>query len=209
MIPPVQYAGALLDPSTVADDPLVQFRRWFADAEAAAGIGMANAMTLATVGPDGRPSARMVLLKDVDATGFVFYTNYDSRKGVELGAQPVAALLFYWEPLHRQVRVEGRVERVTAEESDAYFATRARGSQLGAIASPQSHVIADRAVLERKVAELDAVLGDSPVPRPDNWGGFRLVPDVVELWQGQPNRLHDRVRYRWHDGRWVTERLAP
>ena len=204
----LQYAGAPLDPATVADEPLVQVRRWFAEAEAAT-LPQPNAMMLATVGPDGQPSARMVLLKEIDDRGFVFFGNYESRKGKELAAQPVAALVLYWQPLHRQVRVEGRVERLTAEDSDAYFATRPRGSQLGAIASPQSQVIADRAVLDRRVAELDAELAGAPPPRPANWGGYRVIPDAIELWQGQTNRLHDRVRYRRAAAGWVKERLAP
>jgi pyridoxamine 5'-phosphate oxidase len=203
-----QYAGTSLDPASVADDPLVQFRRWFADATAA-GLEQPNTMCLATVGADGRPSARMVLLKEVDDAGFVFYSNYGSRKGTELAAQPVAALVFYWQELHRQVRIEGRVERVAAAESDAYFASRPRGSQLGAVASPQSQVIADRAVLDRRVAELEAELGGAAPARPEHWGGYRLIPDVVELWQGQDNRLHDRVRYRRELATWIKERLAP
>src|SRR5512134_131193 len=207
MHPDPQYGGSTLDPATVADDPVVQFRRWFADAEAA--IPVANAMALATVGIDGRPSARMVLLKDVDDRGFVFFTNYDSRKGVELAAQPVAALLFYWHALHRQVRIEGRVERVTAAESDAYFATRPRGSQLGAIASPQSQVLPDRTTLIRRVAELDEQLAGAAPRRPEHWGGYRVLPDLIELWQGQDNRLHDRVCYRRNDPGWIKQRLAP
>jgi pyridoxamine 5'-phosphate oxidase len=203
-----QYAGAPLDPASVADDPLVQFRRWFAEATTA-GVPQPNTMCLATVGADGRPSARMVLLKEVDDAGFVFYGNYESRKGKELAAQPVAALTFYWHDVHRQVRIEGRVERLTAAESDAYFASRPRGSQLGAIASPQSQVIPDRAVLDRRVAELVAEHGEGPLPRPDGWGGYRVIPDVVELWQGQANRLHDRVRYRRELATWIKERLAP
>jgi pyridoxamine 5'-phosphate oxidase len=187
----------------------VQFRRWYVEASSA-GVPQANAMTLATVGDDGRPSARIVLLKEIDARGLVFYSNTQSRKGKELAAHPVAALVFHWHAIHRQVRVEGAVERITDAESDAYFASRPRGSQLGAIVSPQSDVIADRASLDRAIAELDAKLGDAAPQRPPHWGGFRLIPDVVELWQGRESRVHDRVRYRRDDaGAWIRERLAP
>jgi len=204
----LQYSGSRIDPTTVDDDPLVEFRAWFAAAEAA-GAPQANAMTLATVGADGRPSARIVLLKEVDATGFAFYSNYESHKGRDLAARPFAALVFYWHVLHRQVRVEGRVERLAAAASDAYFAVRPRGSQLGAIASPQSQVIPDRTLLERRVAELEAELDGAAPARPSHWGGYRLVPEVIELWQGQVSRLHDRVRYVRDATGWLKERLAP
>jgi pyridoxamine 5'-phosphate oxidase len=204
-----QYRGAPLDPADCDPDPIVQFRAWFQVAHAA-NLPKVNAMTLATVDERGRPHARIVLLKEVDARGFVFFTNYDSDKGRQLAATPYAALVIYWDPLDRQVRVEGRVERVTAEESDAYFASRPLGSQLGAIASPQSQPIASRQVLEDRVAALQATLGaDVAPPRPEHWGGFRIVPDLVELWQGQPSRLHDRVRYVMTPDGWVRERLAP
>src|SRR5262245_27349377 len=180
-----QYAGTPLDPADCDADPLVEFRRWF-DAAVAAQLPTVNAMTLATVDERGRPSARVVLLKEIDERGFVFYTSYDSRKARDLAAQPWGALILYWEPLHRQIRIEGSVERTTAAESDAYFATRPRGSQLGAIASPQSAVLATRAELEARVAELAARYADRPVPRPEMWGGYRVVPDMIELWQGQP-----------------------
>jgi len=182
--------------------------QWLGEAEAL-GRRNANAMALATVGPTGRPAARMVLLKEVDDRGFVFYTSYDSRKARDLAAHPFAALVLYWEPLHRQIRIEGTIEKISGAESDAYFATRPRGSQLGAIASPQSEVLASREMLERKVAALDAQYKDAPVPRPLSWGGYRVVPEVIELWQGQPSRLHDRVRYRRANGSWIRERLAP
>ncbi|HVK85173.1 MAG TPA: pyridoxamine 5'-phosphate oxidase [Kofleriaceae bacterium] len=203
-----QYRGAPLDPADCDPDPIVQFRAWFQLAHAA-GLPKVNAMTLATVDERGRPHARIVLLKDADEHGFVFFTNYDSDKGKQLTASPYAALVIYWDPLDRQVRIEGRVERVTAAESDAYFATRPIGSQLGAIASPQSQPIPTRKLLEDRVAELSAELGDEPPARPANWGGFRVVPDLVELWQGQPSRLHDRVRYRRSGEHWLRERLAP
>jgi pyridoxamine 5'-phosphate oxidase len=203
-----QYAGTPLDPADCDADPIVEFRRWF-QAAVAAQLPTVNAMTLATVDRRGRPAARIVLLKEVDDRGFVFYTNYQSRKGDDLAAHPSAALVLFWEPLHRQVRIEGTIERVTAAESDAYFAIRPRGSQLGAIASPQSQPLATRAELEQKVAALTAQLGDADPPRPAHWGGYRVVPDMIELWQGQPSRLHDRVRYRLIDGRWVRDRLAP
>jgi pyridoxamine 5'-phosphate oxidase len=203
-----QYEGVPLDPADCDPDPIVEFRSWFATA-ADALIPSVNAMTLATVDDRGRPAARVVLLKEVDDRGFVFFTNYDSRKGLDLAIHPFAALVLFWEPLHRQVRVEGSVEKLSAAESDAYFATRPRGSQLGAIASPQSQPIAGREVLEEQLAQLAATLGERMPHRPANWGGYRVVPDQVELWQGQPSRLHDRVRYRRVGDGWVIDRLAP
>ena len=203
-----QYAGVPLDPSRCDPDPITEFRKWFQDALVAE-LPTVNAMTLATVDAHGRPSARIVLLKEVDDRGFVFFTNYDSRKGRELAANPVAALVMFWEPMHRQVRIEGTVERILPEESDAYFGERPRGSQLGAIASPQSQPIATRAVLEDKIAALAHELGEAAPTRPPYWGGFRVVPEMVELWQGQPSRLHDRVRYRRTAEGWVRDRLAP
>ena len=199
------YTGEPRDPATCDPDPIVEVRRWMT-AAVDAQLGTPNAMTLATVDERGRPAARIVLLKELDARGFVFYTNYDSRKGRDLATHPFAALVMFWEPMHRQIRVEGAIERVTAAESDAYFASRPRGSQAGAIASPQSQPIADRAVLEARLAAGDP---EAPLARPPHWGGYRLVPDAIELWQGQPSRLHDRVRYRWSDGTWARERLAP
>ena len=167
-------------------------------------------MTLATAGADCRPSARLVLLKGFDASGFVFYTNYESRKARELAANPWAALVFFWPQLARQVRIEGRVEPVAPHESDAYFHSRPRGSQLGAWASHQSQVISSRAVLDQRMQELTAAYQARPVPRPPYWGGYRLAPTLVEFWQGRPNRLHDRLRYRrLEDGGWLIERLAP
>jgi pyridoxamine 5'-phosphate oxidase len=203
-----QYEGALLDPARCPADPLEAFRDWFA-AAVEAGVAEANAMTLATVDPRGRPAARMVLLKELDDRGFVFFTNYESRKGDDLAHHPFAALVFFWAPMHRQVRVEGAIERVTAAESDAYFAVRPRGSQLGAIASPQSRPIASREPLVAAIEALEAAQGDAPLVRPAHWGGYRVVPDQLELWQGQRSRLHDRVRYHRVGDAWQRERLAP
>lgn len=202
------YVGIPLDPAGCDPDPIAEFRVWFA-AAVDAKLPNVNAMTLASIDARARPAARIVLLKEVDDRGFVFFTNYDSRKGHDLAAHPFAALVLYWEPMHRQIRIEGTIEKITGAESDAYFASRPRGSQLGAIASPQSQTIESRKVLEDRIAALDATLGAAPPPRPDNWGGYRVVPDMIELWQGQPSRLHDRVRYRRADGDWRRDRLAP
>lgn len=204
-----EYMLQGLDEASVDPNPIRQFRQWFAEAVQAE-LPEPNAMTLATVAADNRPSARMVLLKDADEAGFVFYTNYESRKGRELAQNPWAALVFWWVELERQVRVEGFVGRVTAEESDAYFRSRPYGSRLGAWASQQSQVIAGRAVLERRLEELTAAYQDREVPRPPYWGGYRLKPTVIEFWKGRPNRLHDRLQYRLHDdGAWLIERLSP
>jgi pyridoxamine 5'-phosphate oxidase len=204
-----EYTRAVLVEGDVDPDPVVQFGRWFDDANAA-NLVEPSAMTLATAGADGIPSARMVLLRGVDQRGFVFYTNYESRKAAELAANPRAALVFWWGELQRQVRVEGRVQRTSHEESAAYFRTRPPGSRLGAWASPQSRVIPSRTVLDERVAELEARHPDGDLPLPPFWGGYRLVPEVIELWQGRPNRLHDRLRYtRAPGGGWRIERLAP
>jgi pyridoxamine-phosphate oxidase len=202
-----ERAGVLLE-SQAEPDPLEQFRRWYAESKAA-GIRAPHAMALATATTDGTPSVRMVLLKGVDERGFVFYTGYVSRKGTELDANPRAALLFYWDPLGRQVRVEGAVERVTDEESDAYFATRPRAAQLAASASKQTAVLPGRDELDARVAELEREHADDFVPRPEHWGGYRLLPDAYEFWQHREDRLHDRLRYRRDGDRWIVERLSP
>jgi pyridoxamine 5'-phosphate oxidase len=189
-------------------DPVRQFTRWFGEANQS-GIAETNAMTLATATPEGRPSARMVLLRGADERGFTFFTNYESRKARELEANPFAALVLFWHELERQVRIEGRVERVSDDESDRYFHSRPKGARIGAWASPQSQVIACREILEARFLESESRHADENVPRPDNWGGYRLVPDALEFWQGRPNRLHDRLRYSRRPGGWVIERLAP
>jgi pyridoxamine 5'-phosphate oxidase len=201
------YERDALDESASDADPLKQFERWLKQALDGQ-LPEPNAMTLATVGADGRPSTRVVLIKGYDARGIVWYTNYHSRKGRELEGKPFAALQFHWVELERVVRIEGRVEKTSAEESDAYFASRPIDSRLGAWASPQSEVIASRAVLVANAAKVAALHALSP-PRPPHWGGYRLVPDRWEFWQGRKSRLHDRLRYRAAEGAWVRERLAP
>ncbi len=198
-----------LSENAVDADPIRQFAAWL-DAAIAAEHPEPTAMTVATATPDGAPSARMTLLKGLDARGFVFYTNYESRKGHELAANPRAALIFFWVLLERQVRVEGRVEQTSTEESDTYFHSRPVGSQLGAAASPQSQPVPDRATLEQRYAALEAEYAGGEVPRPAHWGGYRVIPEVIEFWQGRPSRLHDRLRYtRQFGGSWRIERLAP
>jgi pyridoxamine 5'-phosphate oxidase len=200
--------GALLE-SDLAADWTSQFARWFAEASAA-GLPEPNAMIVATAAADARPSARTVLLKGYDERGFVFFTNYGSRKGTEALANPVASLVFPWFPMQRQVLVAGAVEQVDRAETEQYFATRPRGSQLGAWASPQSQVVPDRAAVEAGLAAAVERFGaEGPVPPPPHWGGLRVVPETVEFWQGRGNRLHDRLRFRRDDGGWVVERLAP
>jgi pyridoxamine 5'-phosphate oxidase len=199
--------GALLE-SDLADDWTSQFARWFAEA-LEYGLPEPNAMIVSTATRDGRPSARTVLLKGYDPAGFVFFTNYTSRKGAELGENPYASLVFPWFAMQRQVLVAGAVERVSRPETEAYFASRPRGSQLGAWASPQSQVVPDRDVVEASLAEVTARFGDGPVPAPPHWGGFRVVPETVEFWQGRSSRLHDRLRFRRTAGAWAVERLAP
>jgi pyridoxamine 5'-phosphate oxidase len=199
--------GSLLE-SEVSPDPLEQFRAWLAEAEHA-GIQAPEAMALATAGATGAPSVRMVLLKSVDEHGFVFFTGYLSRKAAELDSNPRAALLFYWDPLGRQIRIEGGVDRVGEAESDAYFATRPRGAQLAATASRQSSVLSNRGELDSRVAELDAEFARGEVPRPEHWGGYRLVPDTYEFWQHRDDRLHDRLRYQREGQGWKLDRLSP
>lgn len=198
-----------LDENRIDRDPIKQFQLWFDDA-AAAKLPMPDAMSLATVTPDGRPTARMVLLKQVDANGFVFFTNYQSSKARQLEINPYAALVFYWPQLERQVRVEGKVAKTSADESSAYFKTRPRESQIGAWASPQSEVISARDVLEQRAHELAEQYCDREIDCPANWGGFRLTPDRIEFWKGRVGRLHDRILYELQpDGTWTIKRLAP
>lgn len=196
---------------TAADrDPIAQFANWF-EMALNAQIPDPNSMTLATVGLTGKPSSRVVLLKGYDRQGFIFYTNYHSRKSQELEAHPWAALTFWWVALERQVRIEGRAEKISAAASDAYFHSRPRDSQLGAYASPQSQVISDRSVLEQNLADLEKkYAGEELIPRPDHWGGWRIVPEAIEFWQGRSSRLHDRLLYQLQtDGSWLRSRLSP
>jgi pyridoxamine 5'-phosphate oxidase len=205
----VSPAPDALDERTVDPDPFRQFSAWYADAEVATD-GKPAAMVIATATPDAQPSARVVLLRGFDARGFVFFTNYESRKARELAANPRAAGLFYWPELDRQIRVEGATAAITPLESDAYFGRRPRGHQIGAWASPQSEPIADRTALQARFDEAEARFADGrPVPRPDFWGGYRLAPESFEFWQNQADRLHDRVRYTRRADGWVIERLAP
>ena len=197
-----------LDQTDVSPDPIVQFQQWFA-AALAADVHEPNAMHLATINPEGRPEGRIVLVKGVDAAGFSFYTNYNSQKGTSLGVNPMASLTFFWPELERQVRVEGWAEKVSETESDTYFNSRPRGSQLGAWVSQQSQVIAGRDVLTSQQEELENRFNGQPIPRPPHWGGFRVIPDKIEFWQGRPSRLHDRIRYRLEAGTWVIERVSP
>jgi pyridoxamine 5'-phosphate oxidase len=204
------YTRDGLTEAQAPDDPFSLFGQWFEDAVKTEQPPVeANAMVLATVDTEQQPHCRVLLLKAVDAHGFVFYTNYDSAKGHQLAEQPKAAMTFFWPTLERQVRIEGTVERVSAEESDAYYRVRPLGSRLGAWASPQSQTIAGREELEAKVAEVQARFVSEDPPRPPHWGGFRLVPQRIEFWQGRSSRLHDRLDYRRENGSWVRQRLAP
>lgn len=203
-----EYTRAGLAESDVDLDPVQQFRRWF-DEALAADLHEPNAMVVATATPEGRPSTRVVLLKGFDRRGFVFYTNYEGRKGRELEENPRAALLFYWGELERQVRIEGSVSRVSEEESDAYYASRPRGSRLGALASEQSRAVGGREVLEDRIKSLEAEYEGREVLRPAFWGGYRVEAETFEFWQGRENRLHDRISYRREDGGWVMGRLQP
>ena len=203
-----EYALNGLDKADVLPNPIAQFRVWF-EAALGAGVPEPNAMHVSTVTADGRPDGRIVLIKDVSDAGFVFYTNYESRKGRQLTERPFAALTFFYPELERQIRIEGRVEKVSAHESDVYFNSRPRGSQIGAWVSQQSSLVESRDVLENRQRELEAQFDNQPVARPPHWGGFRVVPDMLEFWQGRPSRLHDRIRYRQEAENWIIERLSP
>lgn len=202
------YRSAQLNENDADRDPIVQFRKWFGEAIAAQ-LYEPNVMTLATADRFGRPSARIVLLKGIEDDGFIFFTNYESSKGQHLLENPQAALVFFWAELERQVRIEGVVSKVSAEVSAGYFHARPTGSQIGALASPQSQVIADRKVLEDKVAELSSRYEGQEIPRPPYWGGYLVEPSRIEFWQGRPSRLHDRILYELIDGSWIINRLAP
>lgn len=203
-----EYAASALDEKTMHPHPFEQFSNWF-DQAAKSGIAEPNAMTLATVDSHGMPHARVVLLKALDETGFVFYTNYHSDKAKQLAQNPHASLLFFWIELQRQVRISGSVKKVTSAESDAYFGLRPRASQLGALASPQSQVIPDREHLEQRFVLLEKQYSEKPINRPENWGGYRLTPVRMEFWQGRPSRLHDRIVYEKSGSHWLIKRLAP
>ncbi len=205
----ISYEKATLDEANVASDPLAQFKRWLEEALATDGIVEPHAVTVASVGDGGRPSLRVVLLRGYDERGFVFFTNYESRKGHELDAHPYAALLFYWGGLERQVRIEGTVTRLAAHESDEYFMQRPRGHRLSAWASKQSSVVPDRAFLEAQMAAEDERFQGVEVERPPYWGGYRVSPEAYEFWQGRRNRVHDRIAYAHIDGAWHISRLSP
>ncbi|MEO7307267.1 MAG: pyridoxamine 5'-phosphate oxidase [Ferruginibacter sp.] len=203
------YQKQSLLETDVAGDPFVQFGAWWDDAEKSE-LDEINAMTLATASKTGMPSARIVLLKSVSETGFVFFTNYNSAKGKELEENPYASLVFFWAALERQVRISGKVEKVSATESDEYFNSRPEGSRIGAWASPQSSIISSREIIEKNIAEYVEQFADGAITRPPHWGGYIVIPSVIEFWQGRPNRLHDRIQYtKLKEGGWKRERLAP
>ncbi len=206
----LDYQKGILERSHLANDPITHFSTWFDQALSDEAVDEANGMVLSTVGTDQKPSSRVVLLKGISDQGFIFYTNYLSRKGGELQENPNAALNFWWCAQQRQVRIEGHVEKIAAEQSDAYFLSRPRGSQLGAIASPQSQPIPDRAYLIERLQQIEnEMMGKTTLKRPEHWGGYQLIPDLVEFWQGGSSRLHDRFRYVRSGGDWIIERLAP
>lgn len=202
------YQQATLDEATIGNSPIAFFKQWFGEAQDAKAEEV-NAMTLATVDSTNRPHARIVLLKDVDEQGFVFYTNYESDKGQQLAANPNAALVFFWKELERQVRIEGTVAKVSEAESDRYFHSRPAQSRIGAWASPQSSIIADRQVIERAEKKYQEAFSDGNIPRPNHWGGYRVLPTYIEFWQGRSSRLHDRISFRLINGVWQKARLAP
>jgi pyridoxamine 5'-phosphate oxidase len=203
-----EYERGALDETSVVPDPIAQFRRWFDEAMEAES-GEANACALSTVGSDGRPSSRMVLLKSLEDEGLVFFTNYGSKKGRHLLDNPYASLLFYWPALERQVRFEGGCSRTTSEYSDSYFRSRPRSAQLGAVVSQQSRVVESRGIIDSSYASVEAKMGTESISRPENWGGFKLVPSLVEFWQGRESRLHDRIQYERIDEEWRRDRLWP
>ena len=203
------YEAGVLDIAHTEADPMSQFAHWFKEVESAGGVKEPNAMSLATIGADGFPKARIVLLKEYNLEGFVFYTNYQSEKGQSIAQHPQVGLSFFWPNLERQVIIKGKIQKVPEEQSDAYFKSRPKESQLGALVSDQSCVIDDRSVLEEKMNALVAQFENKTIQRPNHWGGYLVVPIMIEFWQGRPSRLHDRIRYRLEDKKWIKERLAP
>lgn len=203
------YEAGVLDIAHTEANPMNQFAHWFKEVETAGGVKEPNAMSLATLGADGFPKARIVLLKEYNHEGFVFFTNYQSEKGQSIAQHPQVGLSFFWPNLERQVIIKGRIQKVPDEQSDAYFKSRPKGSQLGALVSDQSSVIEDRSVMEEKMNELAAQFENKTIERPNHWGGYLVSPTMIEFWQGRPSRLHDRIRYRLEENKWIKERLAP